>query len=271
MLAYRDVRYDMKTSKEVAEYLQHNDLVILPVGCMEMHGPICPLGCDLFLDDAAALLLARRWKCLALRTIPYVDPGASGPWPGTIDVPPIESINYILAVTRAVIKAGFKRVVLSGMHGPLDGMFRQVASTIFKESRVVVAHISCFGPISKEIEKEFGSSSEDAVLLGALHILGLDGLVDPTTVVDKPCVFPSPVIGPLRQCGMTVPWVFQDDSQHTGIRSDLKPGDGARSAACIRRAIDAMGEAPELYARYQAEIGSLLGDPPWRRADGWSV
>ncbi|MEI6873996.1 MAG: response regulator [Spirochaetota bacterium] len=83
-------------------------------------------------------------------------------------------------------------VVLSGMHGPLDGMFRQVASTIFKESRVVVAHISCFGPISKEVEKEFGRASEDLVLLGALDILR-------PQLFGRPLVKIFPLLPPHRQ------------------------------------------------------------------------
>jgi len=88
MSALRTHRLDLLTSKEAAEYLERNDLAILPVGCVEEHGPLIPLGCDTFMDTAIALMLAERWDCVVLPAVPYVYTGASGPWPGSISVGP---------------------------------------------------------------------------------------------------------------------------------------------------------------------------------------
>ena len=63
---YRDVRMDLMSSRDVQSYLKKNDMVILPVGCFEMHGPDIPLACDTFTIWAQSLLLGKEWGCLVL-------------------------------------------------------------------------------------------------------------------------------------------------------------------------------------------------------------
>lgn len=46
MMKHRSVRMELMSSKEIAAYLRENDMVILPVRCIEMRGTKIPLGCD---------------------------------------------------------------------------------------------------------------------------------------------------------------------------------------------------------------------------------
>jgi hypothetical protein len=271
MAKLRTVRLELLTSKEVAQYLKESDLAILPVGCVEMHGPIIPLGCDLFEDWGAAVLVAEKWGCCVLPPVPYVYPGASGPWPGTIDVSPEASIAYVKEVARAALKAGFKRLVLSGSHGPFGFMAQVVIRAIHQETGNVVAYLSPYGPITRALQEEFGRGGEDLLVLGALKVLGLHGLFNPEVKLDAEAEFPFPTIGPLSQAGVRVPWVFNKDSQHTGIHSGVKLEDADRVIACMRKAIDQMTDVPELFAKYQREMAEQAADPPWRRDDVWSV
>ena len=120
MIPYQDVRMELMSSRDVQKYLKKNDLVILPVGCFEMHGPDIPLGCDTFIDWSMALLLAREWKCIVPPPVYYTFPGASGPWPGTMDIPVHTAGEYVKAIIHVLLKRGFKRIVLCASHGPLE-------------------------------------------------------------------------------------------------------------------------------------------------------
>jgi len=63
---YRSVRMDLMSSRDVQEYMQDNDMVILPAGCFEMHGPDMPLATDSYHSWAQAILMAKEWNCLTL-------------------------------------------------------------------------------------------------------------------------------------------------------------------------------------------------------------
>ena len=45
-------------NREVQEYLEHNDLIIVPVGTVEMHGGL-PLDCETVISEAIGLEMAQ--------------------------------------------------------------------------------------------------------------------------------------------------------------------------------------------------------------------
>jgi len=267
-------RLELHSSKEAAAYLKKSDLAILPVGCVEMHGPLVPLGCDLFLDYASALVLGEQWKCLVMPPIPYVYPGASGPWAGTIDVSPEASIAYIKEVVKAALKAGFKRLVISGSHGPLEFMAQVVIRAIYQESGEIVAHLQPWRAIAPALAKEFdrsGHQVEDIYVLGAMWLLGLHGHYRPENDVDLKSSFPFPSMSALNRAGVRVPWLFNRDYQHTGIKRDLKLKHAERAAACIEKTLKQYKDIPKLLAQYQKDMRKQDKNPPWKRQDIWSV
>jgi len=269
---------DLMSSKEVQQYLRKNDMVILPVGCFEMHGPKVPLGCDAFIDWASALILAEKWKCIVLPPIFYTFPGASGPWPGTVDISPEITEQYVKAVVLALIKGGFKRVVILGSHGPLSAMMSNVTSSIFQETGIVVIHCSSINLLPDDLmKKEFGFTwNEDLFVLGALKILGLHGAYDPTAGKERSREFPFDTIGSLRKHGASVPWLFKADYQHTGIKKGLKLSDADRVVKVMMKAADRLsklptGNLPELFAKYQNEVAKTLRKKPWKSRKVWSI
>ncbi len=56
---------------EAKKYLLENDLVILPVGSNEQHGPQNPLGTDHLISKAIAEETARRTRVLCLPVIAF--------------------------------------------------------------------------------------------------------------------------------------------------------------------------------------------------------
>jgi hypothetical protein len=267
----KTVRMDLMSAKQVAAYQKANDMVVLPVGCTEMHGPLIPVGCDAFEDWAVATVLAETWKCLVLPPIFYVYTGASEKWPGTVSISPEASIDYVKAVVKATLEAGFRRVVICASHGPLGFMAQTVIRSIYRETGDVVVLLSPHRIVSKHIAEEFGKSGEDLLVLGALKILGWHGAYSPESAVDAPMEFPFKTIGDIRRAGGTVPWLFQKDFQHTGLRTGIRLGDADRVVECIRKAAEEMRDLPEHFARYQREMKELTDDRPWEKDSIWSV
>lgn len=222
-VAHRNVRLDLMSSKEAAQYLQRSDLAILPIGCFEMHGPRLPLATDAFFDWAMGILLAQTWNCVCFPPVYYVYPGASAPWPGTVAVSPDASIAYIKAVAMAAIRGGFKRLVLCASHGPMSFMAQSLIRGVHLETGHIILHVNSASQVEAAMQQELGFCGEDAMVLGALHILGLDGAFDPTMSVDKPMEPPFEERRKLASLGAQCPWTFSRDHQHTGLNPRLKP------------------------------------------------
>ena len=276
MIPFQSVRMDLMSSKDVAKYLKKNDMVILPVGCFEMHGPRIPLACDTFLDLASVYLLAEKWKCLVAPPIHYTYPGASAPWPGTVTISPEATQAYIKAVALGLLKAGFKRVVISGEHGPLDAIIKPVTWSIFEETGTIMAHLNCIPVVMPEdlMKEEFGFSwREDLYLLGSLKLLGLEGVYNPVQNVQKDIEYPFKVIRELRKFGgaSQVPWIFKADHQHTGINKGMKYSDADRIIKVMKKAVARAGDFPKYLGQYQKEVAQVMKKKPWKSKKVWSL
>ena len=70
-------------NSEVDEYLKSNDIIIVPVGTVEMHGGL-PLDSETVISEAFALKMAEACDGLVLTGLPYFYAGAtaSGRSPG---------------------------------------------------------------------------------------------------------------------------------------------------------------------------------------------
>jgi len=270
-IRHRNARFDLLSSKEAAEYLKGNDLAILPVGCFEMHGPRMPLATDAYEDWAFGILLAEQWKCVCFPPIFYSYPGASAPWPGTIAIDPEITIAYVKAVAMAAVKGGFKRLVLCASHGPMGFLAQSIIRSIHLETGHLVVHLNPYPKVQEALKKEFGFNGEDVEVLGALHVLGLDGAFDPTLQVEKSMEFPSSEIAGLKAQGISAPWTFSQDHQHTGLNPRLKPEDAARAAEVLQRIAREYTDVPELLASYQGKMKQLYEDKPWDSPEIWSV
>jgi len=106
------------TGKQVQERLEKNDLIILPIGSTENHGPHAPGGEDTFLVTRMAELVAERTGCTVAQPMWY----GSHPFhhlgmPQTVVVPEETFIAYIRAIIAGMWNAGFRKQILLNGHG----------------------------------------------------------------------------------------------------------------------------------------------------------
>lgn len=67
-------------NSEVEAYLKENDIIIVPVGTVEMHGGM-PLDSETVISEAYALKMAEACNGLVLTGLPYFYAGSNCFWP----------------------------------------------------------------------------------------------------------------------------------------------------------------------------------------------
>jgi creatinine amidohydrolase/Fe(II)-dependent formamide hydrolase-like protein len=106
------------TGRDLNERLTKNDLIIVPIGATENHGPHGPNGEDVFLVSRMAELIAERTGCTIAQPIWY----GSHPFhhlgmPQTVVIPEETFIAYLRAVIAGLWNAGFRKQLILNGHG----------------------------------------------------------------------------------------------------------------------------------------------------------
>ena len=106
------------TGRQIHERLETNDLIILPIGSSENHGPHGPNGEDTFLVSRMAELVAERTGCTIAPPVMY----GSHPFhhlgmPETVVIPEETFIAYLRAIIAGLWNSGFRKQILLNGHG----------------------------------------------------------------------------------------------------------------------------------------------------------
>ncbi len=102
---------------EAQEYFKENDLVILPVGSNEQHGPHNPLGTDHLIARTLAEKVAVQTGILCLQVIPFGVSSAHKQFWGTIHISPRVFKEYVKEVCLALKYNGVRKIVVVNGHG----------------------------------------------------------------------------------------------------------------------------------------------------------
>ncbi len=105
------------TYEEAQAYFSEKDIVLLPVGSVEQHGPANPLGTDALIAEALAKEAAKRTGVLSLPLIPFGISFHHMDFPGTTTVDEEALISYVMGVIRSLAKWGVRKVLVVNGHG----------------------------------------------------------------------------------------------------------------------------------------------------------
>jgi len=103
---------------EIKERVKKNDVIIIPVGSTENHGPAACIGEDTFLVTRMAELVAQKTGCTVAQPTWY----GSHPYhhvgmPGTIIVPEETFKGLLRAIMAGCWNMGFRKMILLNGHG----------------------------------------------------------------------------------------------------------------------------------------------------------
>lgn len=159
-------------NSEVQDYLQHNDVIIVPVGTVEMHGGF-PLDSETVISEAYALKMAEACDGLVLTGLPYFYAGATASGRGTVQVSIRQGIDYLGAIARSLLRLGFKRQVYLSFHGPAHMTICPMIRDFYDETGVPILYMDSMMQVGKcqDLFKNFMNDFH-AITVGAYQIMG---------------------------------------------------------------------------------------------------
>jgi len=135
--------------KDVQENLKQNDMVIIPIGSTEQHGPHLPLGTDSYIGlNVSRMISARTGVVVA----PVLWSGYSvyhSGFPGTLSLKP-ETMEQVLYETATIlIKYGFSKIMFFNSHGGNRVVENKVIHRINHNTEALAVSIGIGSPIQK--------------------------------------------------------------------------------------------------------------------------
>ena len=157
---------------EVQEYLERNDIIIVPVGTTEMHGGF-PLDCETVISEAYCLKMAEACDGLVLTGLPYFYSGATASGRGTVQVTVRQGIDYLGAIARSLLRLGFKRQVYLSFHGPAHMTICPMIRDFYDETGVPALYMDCMMQFQKNMDlfSKAGFGAFHDITVGAYKIM----------------------------------------------------------------------------------------------------
>lgn len=170
-------------NSEVQDYLKHNDIIIVPVGTVEMHGGF-PLDSETVMSEAYALRMAEACDGLVLTGLPYFYAGATASGRGTVQVSIRQGIDYLGAIARSLLRQGFERQIYLSFHGPAHMTVSPMVRDFFDETGVPILYMDLSLQMSAHAKDLFSGDMRDpkerekvmrsfhSITVGAYQIMG---------------------------------------------------------------------------------------------------
>ena len=185
-------------NSEVQEYLSHNDIIIVPVGTVEMHGGL-PLDVETNISEAVGLKMAEACDALVLTGLPYFYSGATASGRGTVQVSVRQGIDYLGAIARSLLRLGFKRQIYISLHGPAHMTVSPMVRDFYDETGVPILYMDMTMQLFNNARDLFQTDKMatdpkafmkllDSMFVGAYQIMGRIEDVPLTTEYDVSAV-----------------------------------------------------------------------------------
>ncbi len=218
-------------NSEVEEYLKENDIIIVPVGTIEMHGGM-PLDSETVISEAFALQMAEQVDGLVLTGLPYFYAGATASGRGTVQVSVRQGIDYLGAIARSLLRQGFKRQIYISFHGPAHMTCSPMVRDFFDETGVPILYMDLTMQLFGKSADLFTSiDSFHAITVGAYDMMGRLEDVPITTEfthAEPQTVAPfNDIFGMAYQSG-SIGYCFGDPKDH--MSTTAIPDEAARKA-----------------------------------------
>ncbi|MEM4590451.1 MAG: creatininase family protein [Nitrososphaerota archaeon] len=109
---------DQMSTSELRERLQESDIIFLPCGAVENHGPQAPIGEDVYIGTYIAERVAHDTGVSIAPPIFYGShPSHHHGMFGTIPVKKPAYIGYVTSVVKWLSNTGFKKIIIFNSHG----------------------------------------------------------------------------------------------------------------------------------------------------------
>lgn len=214
------------TNIEIEEYLNRNDIIIVPVGPIEVNGA-SPVDIEYVGPLAYAIKIAEKVDALVLEHMVFAYPGGTTTGRGSIYVSPSEWANFLKTIATSLLRQGFKTQIYITAHGPSHSFMDTFVFEFLAENKVPVLHMnmgSVASGLTLNTKVERGST-----MLGSYSIVGrlndvpltaqLDKVNQPNLADYKPFLPmpPSPLGGGKLNTSYPTAWYYNSPYDHGGV------------------------------------------------------
>jgi creatinine amidohydrolase len=140
---------------DVREYLKTGDMLLVPLGSTEQHGPHLPLGTDSYEALALSTEIFRRTGIVVapLAWVGYSE--YHNGFPGTISVSTDTLARFLFECCEGLVRQGFRRILFLNYHGGNSLAQGIVIQRLNHETPAVAVAIGVGGSLKVEAEEEF--------------------------------------------------------------------------------------------------------------------
>ena len=126
---------------EVEDLLTRTDMVLMPVGSLEQHGPHLPIGTDFLNGVERAKLVAQRTDVLVAPILFVGNAPYHLGFPGTVSLP-AETIQQVyFEAARSLMRHGFRRFLILNAHGGNRVISQYIADRINHETEGIAVEL----------------------------------------------------------------------------------------------------------------------------------
>jgi len=211
---------------DVRDYVAKNDMVILPLGSTEQHGPHLPLGTDIMLaTDISKLISARTGVVVAPVLLAGYSLYHSG-FPGTLSLKSEIVAEVLFETARMLMKYGFRRFLIFNYHGGNSLAQQTVIHRINQETEATAVAIGVGGPLEGGEEEAFmdwhaGVGETSLVLYLEPQLVHMDR-------IEKPVMHFTPQMEKLAELARKDPDVESVRSSLFGVPAETQKGGSSR-------------------------------------------
>ena len=200
------------TWTDISDYLKHDDMVLIPVGSTEQHGPAGPLGVDAYAAIALAEDAAKRTGILSTPPLWFSDAPHHLDFPGTISLRPETLISVIKDIVHSLERNGFRKFVVINGHKGTNIPALTIACRDLQQYELPHVRMALTDPLylcSNAQELKGGRPEHHAGVLEISHVMyKFPGLVKeserPSQDVTLEDVFGDYISRDLRECARVV-------------------------------------------------------------------
>lgn len=156
------IHWERLTWCEIAALRERVDMVILPVGSTEQHGPHLSMDTDTVSAATVAAAVSARTGVPVLPAIPYgCSLGHSRRWPGTISLDPGTLTQMVTQVLRWAHHAGFRRMLILNGHVTNWAPLRCALEHLRAEFDDCLVALRDVGGVSARVRATYSADGDD--------------------------------------------------------------------------------------------------------------
>lgn len=233
---------------EAKEYFVKNDIVILPVGSNEQHGPANPLGTDFLIAKSMAEETAKRTGVLCLQAIPFGVSSHHKQFWGTIFLSPKTFKEYVRETCLSLNYYGVRKIVVVNGHGGNLAALSELAREL-REDEIFVSVFQWWPAAAKLLpdlfateERRHAGAEETSVNL-ALH----PNLVNMSKALDE-----EPRRHAVQIEGITLPLSTVDETS-SGVYGKQSTASAERGRKVFEAVVNELVKHVELLKKAKME------------------